>query len=163
MAIQKRKEITYPHARLHSHPKEWNATWFYCKDTSPDDENPLPGFRPERLSNTHPFPQRLSAKERSKYASQLSKLRAFMANGLTGVDLARCWISWSILPLSRRSGLMCKYTGSIDDPLRHTNIQLSDDEVTEAVKKMLNEPEHLCAQTGLPPFCATNKPPAVRF
>ena len=86
-----------------------------------------------------------------------------MANGLTGVDLARCWISWSILPLSRRSGLMCKYTGSVDDPLRHTNIQLSDDEVTEAVKKMLNEPEHLCAQTGLLPFCATNKPPAVRF
>jgi len=163
MAIQKRKEITYPHARLHSHPKEWNATWFYCKDTSPDDENPLPGFRPERLSNTHPFPQRLSAKERSKYAPQLSKLRAFMANGLTGVDLARCWISWSILPLSRRSGLMCQYTGSVDDPLRHTNIQLSDDEVTYAVKKMLNEPEHLCAQTGLLPFCATNKPPAVRF
>ena len=163
MAIQKRKQITYPHARLHSHPKEWNATWFYCKDTSPDDENPLPGFRPERLSNTHPFPQRLSAKERSKYAPQLSKLRAFMANGLTGVDLARCWISWSILPLSRRSSLMCKYTGSVDDPLRHINIQLSDDEVTEAVKKMLNESEHLCAQTSLLPFCATNKPPAVRF
>ena len=43
-----------------------------------------------------------SIPERSKYAPQLSKLRAFMANGLTGVDLARCWISWSILPLSRR-------------------------------------------------------------
>ena len=86
-----------------------------------------------------------------------------MANGLTGVDLARCWISWNILPLSRRSGLMCKYTGSVDDPLRHTNIQLSDDEVTDVVKKMLNEPEHLCAQTGLLPFYATNKLPAVRF
>ena len=162
VAIQKRKEVTYPHAKLHSHPKEWNQTWFYCKDTSPAGENPLPGFRLERLSNTHPFPQRLTAKERSKYAPQLSKLRAFMANGLTGVDLARCWISWSILPLSQRSGLMCEYTGSVDDPLRHANIQLTDEEITEAVNKMLNEPEHVCARTGLLPFCATNKPPAVR-
>ena len=47
VAIQKRKEVTYPHAKLHSHPKEWNQTWFYCKDTSPAGENPLPGFRPE--------------------------------------------------------------------------------------------------------------------
>ena len=68
VAIQKRKEVTYPHAKLHSHPKEWNQTWFYCKDTSPAGENPLPGFRPERLSNTHPFPQRLTAQERRKYA-----------------------------------------------------------------------------------------------
>src|SRR3954467_15594291 len=83
-----------------------------------------------------------------------------MANGLTGVDLARCWISWSILPLSQRSGLMCEYMGSFDDPLRHVNIHLTDEEVTEAVKKILNEPEHVCAHTGLLPFCATNKPPA---
>lgn len=26
VAIQKRKEVTYPHAKLHSHPKEWNQT-----------------------------------------------------------------------------------------------------------------------------------------
>ena len=90
MAVQKRKEVTFPHPKLHSHPKEWNQTWFYCMDTSPPDENPLPGYRPERLSNTHPFPQRLTARERANYAPQLSKLRAFMANGLTGVDLAHC-------------------------------------------------------------------------
>src|SRR4051812_7124965 len=161
MVIQKRKEVTYPHAKLHSHPQGWNNSWFYCKDTPPAEENPLPGLHPERLSNTHPFPQRLTGKERSKYAPQLSKLRAFLANGLTGVDLARCRISWSILPLSRRSGLMCEYTGSVDDPLRHVNIQLTDEEVTEAVKKILNEPEHVCARTGLLPFCTTNKPPAV--
>ena len=116
MAVQKRKEVSFPHAKLHSHPKEWNQTWFYCKDTSPTDENPLSGYRPHRLSNTHPFPQRLTAKERANYAPQLSKLRAFMANGLTGVDFARCWITWSILPLSRRPGLMCEYTGCLKDP-----------------------------------------------
>ena len=87
MAIQKRKDVSFPHAKLHSHPKVWNQTWFYCRDTSTTDENPLPGYRPHRLSNTHPFPQRLTAKERPTYAPQLSKLRAFMANGLTGVDL----------------------------------------------------------------------------
>ena len=163
MAIQKRKEITYPHARLHSHPKEWNATWFYCKDTSPDDENPLPGFRPEWLSNTHPFPQRLSAKERSKYAPQLSKLRAFMANGLTGVDFVRCWISWSILPLSRRSGLTCEYTGEEKDSQRHIDIQLTNEEISESVKKMLDELISECSKTRLRPFYASNKPPAVRI
>ena len=85
-----------------------------------------------------------------------------MDNGLTGVDLARCWISWSILPLSQRSGLMCEYTDSVDDPLRHSRLQLSGEEIIEAVRKILNEPEHICARTGLLPFCATNKPPAVR-
>ena len=57
---------------------------------------------------------------------------------------------------------MCEYTGSVDDPLRHSRIQLTDEETTEAVNKMLNEPEHICAKNGLLPFCATNKPPAVR-
>ena len=117
----------------------------------------------KRLSNTHPFPQRLTARERANYAPQLSKLRAFMANNLTGVDLARCWISWTILPLSRRPGLMCEYTGSLKDAHRHIDIQLTDAEVTEVVKKILNEPEAICAQTGLLPFCTFNKPPAVRI
>ena len=86
-----------------------------------------------------------------------------MANGLTGVDFARCLINWSILPLSRRSGLMCEYTGSLKDPQRHIDIQLTDAEVTATVKKMLNEPEAACSQTGLSPFCTSNKPPAVRI
>ena len=86
-----------------------------------------------------------------------------MANGLTGVDLARCWISWSILPLSRRAGLMCEYTGSLKDAQRHIDIQLTDEEVTETVKKILKEPEAVYAQTGLLPFCTFNKPPVVRI
>ena len=90
MSIRKRRDVNFPHAKLHSHPKDWNKTWFYCRDTSPTDENPLPGYRPHRLSNTHPFPQRLTAKEWSNYALQLSKRRAFMANGLTDVDFVHC-------------------------------------------------------------------------
>ena len=141
---------------MHSHPKDWNQTWFYCKDTSPEDENPLPGYRAHRLSNTHPLPQCLSATERASYAPQLAKLRAFMANGLSGVDFVRCWISWSILPLSCRSGLICEYTGEVEDSQRHINIQLTDEEVTEGVKKILNESESICRQTGLNPFYTKN-------
>lgn len=56
---------------------------------------------------------------------------------------------------------MCEYTGDIEDSQRHINIQLIGEEVTEFVKKMLNESEDVCRQTGLNPFYAQNKPPAV--
>ena len=58
---------------------------------------------------------------------------------------------------------MREYTGSRKDAQWHIDIQLTDEEVTEAVKKILNEPEAVCAQTGLIPFCTFNKPPAVRI
>ena len=40
---------------------------------------------------------------------------------------------------------------------------MRDIEVIESVKKMLDEPIAACSQIGLPPFCATNKPTAVKF
>ena len=40
---------------------------------------------------------------------------------------------------------------------------MTDDEVTELVKNMLDEPLAICSQTGLAPFYAANKPPAVSF
>ena len=46
---------------------------------------------------------------------------------------------------------MCEYTGDLKDPQRHIDIQLTEDEVTEAVKKILNEPEGVCSQVGLVP------------
>ena len=56
---------------------------------------------------------------------------------------------------------MCEYTGELEDSQRHINIQLTDEEVTEAVKKILNESEAVCRQTGLDTFYTQNKPPAV--
>ena len=56
---------------------------------------------------------------------------------------------------------MCEYTGDVKDSQRHIDIHLTDDEVTESVKKMLNEPEAVCSKTGLSPFYTQNKPPAV--
>ena len=110
---QKRKEVDFPHAKHHSHPKDWNQTWFYCWNTAPDGENPLPGYRSHHLSNGHPLPSRLSATERKAFAPQFAKRRALMANGLTGIDLVRCWVSCGIFPLSRRPGLMHEYTGNV--------------------------------------------------
>ena len=56
---------------------------------------------------------------------------------------------------------MCEYTGEVDDPQRHINIQVTDEELTESVKKILNEPESVYRQTGLSPFYTQNKPLAV--
>ena len=67
------------------------------------------------------------------------------------------------MPLNQCPGLMCEYTGDLKDPQRHINIQLTEAEVTESVKKILNVPEAACSKTGLSPFCASNKPPAVRI
>ena len=85
-----------------------------------------------------------------------------MANGLTSIDLVCCWVSWSILPLSQRPSLMCEYTGKLKDPQCHIDVQLTDDEITEAVKKMLDELISECSKTGLRPYYASHEPPAVR-
>ena len=57
VSIQKRKDASFPHAKHHSHPKDRNQTWFYCRNTPPAGKNPLLGYRAHRLTNTHPFPQ----------------------------------------------------------------------------------------------------------
>lgn len=56
---------------------------------------------------------------------------------------------------------MCDYTGEVHDPQSHCNLQLSEEEVTEGVKKILNESELAYSQTGLSPFYAKNISPAV--
>ena len=90
ISIQRRKEATFPAATLPSHPKDWNQTWFYCQDTSPEGENPLMGYHESRLRNRHPHPDRISIAEWAKYMPVFSKIRDLMANGLTGIDLVQC-------------------------------------------------------------------------
>ncbi|XP_037432888.1 uncharacterized protein LOC119299853 [Triticum dicoccoides] len=65
------------------------------------------------------------------------------------------------MPLSRRSGLMCEYTCDLKDPQRHCQIQLTDDDINDMTKSLLNESLADCSRTGLNPFCALNKPPAA--
>ena len=84
-----------------------------------------------------------------------------MANGLTGVDLVRCWVAWRILPLSRHSNLMCEYTGNVKDPQRHCQIELNYEDINDMTKTLLNESLEDYIKTGLNPFCTLNKPPVV--
>ena len=58
---------------------------------------------------------------------------------------------------------MHEYTGDIKDPQQYHEIEITDDVVTEPVKKMMDEPIAECSKTGLRPFYASNKPPAVRI
>jgi len=163
VTIQRRRDVPYPSAALQSHPKNWNRTWFYCKDTSPEGENPLPGYRPTRLPTSGELPDRLSTTDRAKYAASIAKIKALIANGLTGVDLTRCWVSWNVMPLSRRDRLMSEYTGELDDPLRYSNAQLTEQEVNSIVKTLLGEKQEACNKTGLKPFYTKNPAPPVRI
>ena len=87
ISIQRRRDAIFPYARLPSHPKDWNQTWFYCKDTSPADENPLPGYCVQRLDPKHHLPEKLTAAEHAKPAPTIAKVKALLGNGLTGIDL----------------------------------------------------------------------------
>ena len=70
-------------------------TWFYFKDTSLADENPLPGFRALHLETNHPLPDKITVTERKSLAPTLAKIKALLGNGLTGIDLVRVWLAWA--------------------------------------------------------------------
>ncbi|XBI10225.1 hypothetical protein VPH35_137549 [Triticum aestivum] len=161
ISIQQRRDCLFPYAEPPSHPKDWNQTWFYCQDTSPANENPLPGFRALRLESNHPLPEKLSQAERQPLIPTINKIKALLGNGLNGVDLVRVWIAWWVIPLSRRPGLMCDYTGRKDDPLRHSPNDLPEDVVDDMTKSLLNESLADCGRTGLSPFCKANPAPAA--
>ena len=109
--------------------------WFYCKDISLADENPLPGYRAERLDSSYQLTEKLITAE-YKLVPTIRKVQALLGNGLTGVDLIRCWVTWRIVPLSRRPDLMCTYTGGIDDPLRHSSLRLTKQGIVEMAQRL---------------------------
>ena len=163
ISIQRRRDCLFPYAELPSHPKDWNQTWFYCQDTSPAGENPLPGFRALRLEPTHPLPDKLTAIERLPLTPKIKKIKALLGNGLDGIDLVRVWVAWRIIPLSRRPGLMCNYSGEKDDPQRHSPDDLPDDVVEATTQSLLKEGIVNSNAFGLLPFCKKNPAPAVSF
>ena len=116
ISLQRRRDGCFPAAVLPSHPKGWAKTWFYCRNTAPENESPLPGYRSDRLPMDFDLPGRAPQEERDQFAFLFPKLTALQAWGLTGVDLTRCWVSWMIMPLSHRNDLMCNYSGRVDDP-----------------------------------------------
>ena len=103
----------------------------------------------------------MSPAARQKLAPTMSKVKALLGNGLNGIDLVRVWLAWRVIPLSRRPGLMCDYTGQKNDPLRHSPDDLPDDVIDDRTKSLLNESLADCGKVGLSPFCKANPAPAV--
>jgi len=163
ISIQRRRDCLFPYAELPSHPKSWNQTWFYCQDTSPADEKPLPGFRALRLESNHPLADKLTAVERLPLNPTIKKIKALLGNGLNGIDLVRVWVTWRILPLSHRLVLMCTYTSEKDDPMRHSPDDLPDDVVDATTQSLLKEGTVTSNAFGLLPFCKKNPAPAVSY
>ena len=87
--------------------------------------------------------------------------KALIAHGLTGIDLVKCWVRWSIQPLAIRPRLMHEYTGESTDKLRYTEVTLSEDQVMKNTKPLLGEKMEALALHGLPPFFVQNKAPAL--
>lgn len=161
ISIQRRRDGYFPSATLPSHPKGWIRTWFYCKNTALADENPLLGYRVDRLPMDFNPPSKIIPEEHAESLPAYSKVRALLANGLTGVDLAWCWVAWKILPLSRRTGLMCEYSGEPNDPQRYNSVNFTTNEVNKTVKSLLGKNQENYNKTGLLPFYKLNPAPAV--
>lgn len=161
ISIQRRKPAIFPEAKLSSHPKGWHRTWFYCKDTAPAQQHPLPGYRIDCLNATIAFLGWASNEEMEKLKPYFPKINALISHGLIGVDLTWCWISWRIQPLGLRGFIMCNYTDEPKDAQRFSSVALLEDEITKATKKLLGETREKCNLTGLPPFCISNPIPPV--
>lgn len=161
ISFQKRRGVIFPGADLLSHPKGWGKSWIYCKAPVPDGEHPLPGFRPGRLDHTKKYPPRPTPAEQAVLKPLMDKISALAANGLEGADLIRCWLSWKIQPLSRRSKLMHEYSG-LQDPQRISATDISLSSVINQMSIIVNLPNNYTGEFGLAPFTSTNPPPAVR-
>ena len=103
------------------------------------------------------------AVERLPLNPTIKKIKDLLGNGLNGIDLVRVWVTWRVLPLSRRFGLMCTYIGEKDDPLRHSLDDLPDDVVDAMTQSLLKEGTVTSNVFGLLPFCKKNLSPAVSY
>jgi len=121
----------------------------------------LPDFRALRLESNHPLPDKLTVVERLPLAPTIRRIKALLGNGLDNIDLVRVWVTWRILPSSRRPGLMCTYSGEKDDPMRHSPDDLPEDVVEATTQSLLKEGTMISNAFGLLPFCQKNPAPAV--
>ena len=108
------------------------------------------------------LPDKLTIVERKKLIPSIKRINALLENGLTRVDLIRCWISWRVIPLSRRSKLMYEYGGRPNDSLRHSSVQLSEEDIVAMSTILVNRKYEDCSKVGLNPFCKLNPTPKVK-
>jgi len=164
VSIQRRKECNFPALALASHPKGWQNTYFYCKDTSPEaDEAKFPAFRNSPLVYTSKMNSYADLGKREALEGLHCRARALLAHGLRGTDLVKCWIGWFIQPLSIRTRLFHEYTEETTDNMRYSEITLLEDQVVKNAKRLLGEKKTAIAENGLAPFSTKNKPPTVKL
>ena len=161
VSFQHRKNIVYPAVPLASHPKMWQKTFFYCKDTSPAGEKPLPGYRSEHLVFDEKMRSFADPVARENLVPLIKRVNALIVHGLTGIDLTKCWVRWHIQPLSIRNRLMCEYSGSSTDPMRYSAKVPTDPELIKMIRLLLNTSKKSILEVGLDPFSSQNPAPAV--
>lgn len=74
VTIQKHKDCIYPAMQLATHPKGWQKTFFYCKNTSPAGQNRLPGFRLNQLDYHDQMKAFAQSEERKKLGPIYKKI-----------------------------------------------------------------------------------------
>ena len=87
--------------------------------------------------------------------------KALIAHGLTGVDLVKCWIRWSIQPLAIRPWLIFEYTGEATYTLRYSEAPILEEQVVKNAKPLLGERLDKIALNGLAPFYAQHQAPPM--
>ena len=121
----------------------------------------MQGYRPGRLDSKFTLPDKLTVAERKRLFPSIRRINALLGNGLTGVDLTHCWISWRVIPLSRRSKLMYEYDGGPDDSLCHSPVELTEEDIVSMSTLLVNGKYEDCSIVGLSPFCKINPAPEV--
>ena len=116
----------------------------------------MPGYRANRLDAKYQLPDKLTPAKRKKLVPRIRRVQALLGNGLSGVDLLCCWVTWWIIPLSFRPGLMYSYTGGIDDPLCYRSLRLTEEAIVEMATTLVNSKYEDCSLVGLNPFCKLN-------
>ena len=75
VALQRRLHSVFPKPVFPNRIKDWQKTFFYCKDTSPADEPKLPLFSEDRLEATPLMKARCSEAARPKLESLIFRDR----------------------------------------------------------------------------------------
>ena len=150
-----------PPLKLLSHTKDWQKTFFYCCDTSPAGELPLPGYSVDPLIIRAKHNSFAPEPERVKLDPLLRKIIVLTTHGLKGTDLIKTWMSWRVQPLSIRHKLLCEYSGSRLDLLRFSEDDLPKKTLIKLIKTQLGETIAEIKEDGLLPFYHDNPAPEV--
>ena len=150
-----------PSLKLLRHTKDWQKTFFYCRDTSPANEPELPGYSIDPCVIRASQNSFASKEARARLAPLLHKINVLVAHGLKGTDLIKTWMKWRVQPLSIRHKLLCEYSSSRIDPIRFSEEDIPNKTLIKLIKTQLGETMSEIGEDGLEPFCLTNPAPEV--